>query len=253
MTGGKTLNSTDEALREQVAWACRILAMGDHGDYTLGHVSARSADGQHVLMKRYGLGLEEVTPDDILRIDLDGTLIAGRARVHLEYVIHTEIYRARPDVRSVIHTHPPYTTAFGATDARLELLNHDAVLFREGLAYFDDTAELIITRDQGERVAASLGQRRAIVLRGHGVVITGESVPWATYAALTLERVLRIQSIARTFGDLAPMSPAMADRVYPDKYRDVHVASYWAYLIRQLHRAGLTDGMPPVASGEGAG
>ena len=80
--------------------------------------------------------------------------------------------------------------------ARLELLNHDAVLFRDGLAYFDDTAELIITPDQGARVAAALGQRRAIVLRGHGVVITGESVPWATYAALTLERVLRIQSIA---------------------------------------------------------
>jgi L-fuculose-phosphate aldolase len=203
-------------------------------------------------MKRYGLGLEEVTPDDVLRIDLEGNQIGGEARVHLEYVIHTEIYRLRPDVRSVIHTHPPYTTAFGATDAKLELLNHDAVLFRDGLAYFDDTAELIISADQGARVAAALGQRRAIILRGHGVVLTGESVPWATYAALTLERVLRIQSIAGTFGTLTPMTADMADRVYPDKYRDVHVASYWEYLIRQLRRAELADGMPSAVAGGGA-
>ena len=172
--------------------------------------------------------------------------------MHLEYVIHIEIYRVRPDVPSVIHTHPPYTTAFGATKAKLELLNHDAVLFRDGLAYFDDTAELIISAEQGARVAAALGQRRAIILRGHGVVLIGESVPWATYAALTLERVLRIQSIAGTFGGLAPMTSDMADRVYPDKYRDVHVASYWEYLIRQLRRSGLADGMPSAVAGGGA-
>jgi len=244
MTSGGEPSVTDEVLSEQVAWACRILAMGDHGDYTLGHVSARSADGRHVLMKRYGLGLEEVTPDDVLRIDLDGALLAGDGRVHLEYVVHTEIYRVRPDVASVIHTHPPYTTALGATDATLQLLNHDAVLFRDGLAYFDDTAELIVKPEQGALVATALGDRRVILLRGHGVIVTGESVPWATYAALTLERVIRIQSIARTLGNLAPMSADMADRVFPDKYRDVHVASHWDYLVRQVRKAGLADDMP---------
>jgi ribulose-5-phosphate 4-epimerase/fuculose-1-phosphate aldolase len=233
----------DEGLREQVAWSCRILAMGGHGDYTLGHVSARSADGQHVLMKPNGLGLEEVTPDDVLTIDFDGARLAGEGKVHLEYVLHTEIYRVRPNVRSVIHTHPPYATAFGATDATLELLNHDAVLFRDGLAYFGDTAELIVTPEQGAAVATALGERRVLVMRGHGVIVTGESVPWATYAALTLERVLQIQSIARSLGNLQPMSAAMADRVFPDKYRDEHVAGYWAYLVRRVQQAGLAAGM----------
>ena len=148
-------------------------------------------------MKPNGLGLEEVTPDDVLTIDMDGTRLSGEGPVHLEYVLHTEIYRARPDIGAVVHTHPPYATAFGATDARLELLNHDAVLFREGLAYFDDTAELIVRPEQGAAVARALGERRALVMRGHGVIVTGKTVPWATYAALTLERVLRIQAIAR--------------------------------------------------------
>ena len=235
---------TDSDLREQVAWSCRILALGEHGDYTLGHVSARSADGQHVLMKRYGLGLEEVTPEDVLRLDLDGNILEGRGRAHLEYVLHSEIYRVRPDVQSVIHTHPPYATAFGATDAELQLLNHDAVLFKEGLAYFDDTAELIVNPEQGARVAATLGDLRVVILRGHGVLFTGSSVPWATYTALTLERVLRIQSIASSLGNLQPMTPEMASRVFPDKYQDVHIHSYWAYLIRGVQRAGLDQGMP---------
>jgi hypothetical protein len=68
-------------------------------------------------------------------------------------------------------------------------------------------------------------------------------VPWATYASLTLERVLRIQAIARSLGNLLPMTPEMADRVYPDKYRDEHVAAYWEYLVRQARRAGLAEGM----------
>src|SRR3954447_21426927 len=170
----------DAGLQEQVAWACRILALGGHGDYTLGHVSARSTDGYHVLMKPNGLGLEEVRPEDVLVLDLDGTRLAGEGPVHLEYVLHTEIYKTRPDVGSVVHSHPPYATAFGATDARLELLNHDAVLFREGLAYFDDTVELITRPDQGAAVAASLGDKRVVLMRGHGVIVTGESVPWAT-------------------------------------------------------------------------
>lgn len=235
---------SDSDLREQVAWSCRILALGEHGDYTLGHVSARSADGQHMLMKRYGLGLEEVTPEDVLRLDLEGNILEGRGRAHLEYVLHSEIYRVRPDVQSVIHTHPPYATAFGATDASLQLLNHDAVLFKEGLAYFDGTAELIVNPEQGARVAEALGNLRVVILRGHGVLFTGSSVPWATYTALTLERVLRIQSIANSLGTLQPMTPEMASRVYPDKYQDVHIHSYWSYLIRGVRRAGLDHGMP---------
>ena len=81
-------------------------------------------------------------------------------------------------------------------------------------------------------------------MRGHGLIVTGETVPWATYAALTLERVLQIQSIARSLGNLLPMTAEMADRVYPEKYRDDHLAKYWDYLVRQVRRAGLAAGMP---------
>jgi L-ribulose-5-phosphate 4-epimerase len=232
----------DQSLPEQIAWACRILAMGGHGDFTLGHVSARA--GAYVLMKRNGLGLEEVTPGDVLTIDLDALKVAGDGKVHLEAVLHTEVYKARPDVGAVIHTHPPYGTALAATAAELELLNHDAVLFKDGIATFDETAELITRAEQGAAVARALGDRRVVLLRGHGVLVTGKTVPWAVYTALTLERVIQIQAIARALGELRPMSREMAERVYPDKYRDEFLDTYWDYLIRQVRRSGLDRGMP---------
>ena len=239
---------TTHTLHEQVAWASRILGMGGHGDFTLGHVSAREGDQVH--MKRNGIGLEEVCPRDVLTIDLECNKTAGEGAVHLEAMLHTAVYRARPDVNAVIHTHPPYTTAFGATDAKLALINHDAVLFHDGLAYFDDTAELIMRPDQGDAVASALGAKPVVIMRGHGVLIAERSVQWAVYTALTLERVLRLQSIAQMLGELHPMSPEMAASVYPDKYRDEFVETYWRYLIRQVRRFSLDDGMDGISDSE---
>lgn len=236
----------DETLKTEIAWASRILAMHGQGDYTLGHVSVR--DGDFVHMKRNGIGLDEVTPADVLTIDLDGNRVAGEGRIHLEAALHTEVYRARPDVRSVVHTHPPYATAFGCTHAELAMLSHDAVLFKDGLAYFDDTAELIINREQGASVARALGPKRVAIMRGHGVLVVGQSIPWAVYAALTLERVIRIQAIASQLGELRPMTREMADCVYPDKYREEFAETYWQYLVRQVRHAGLDDGMPAEAA-----
>ena len=196
-------------------------------------------DGDHVVMKRNGIGLEEVTGDALVTIDLDGKRVAGEGPIHLEAVLHTAVYRQRPDVLAVVHTHPLYSTAFGAVDAQLEMINHDAVLFYDGLAFFDETSELIVTPEQGDAVAAALGDKRVVMLRGHGVLVTGKTLPWVVYTALTLERVLQIQAIARSLGELKPMSGVMASAVYQDKYRDEFIANYWNYLIRQVERAGL--------------
>src|SRR3989304_1240917 len=105
----------DSELREQVAWACRILALHGHSDLTLGHVSAPRPVGDSYYLKSKGLGLEEVTPEDVVVLDLNGGRICGQGEVHLEAPLHTEVYRGRPDVGAVVPTPPPLTTALGAT------------------------------------------------------------------------------------------------------------------------------------------
>jgi L-fuculose-phosphate aldolase len=219
-----------QSLREQVAWACRILAAEGYADLTLGHVSARGPDGD-IWIKRKGIALDEVEPDDVVALeDTDAVL-------HLETVLHTGVYRVRRDVGAVVHGHPPYATALSATASHLSLLTHDAILFADGVGRLDEP-DLIVDDDQGGRVAASLGQRRAVLLQNHGVVVVGKDVPWAVLTAATLERAARLQSLASTLGDLRPISEELARQLLPVKYRDEFVDEYWAAWQRQVARDG---------------
>ena len=227
-----------QSLFEQVAWACRILADEGYADLTLGHVSARAPDGDTILIKRKGVALDEVGPDDVVEVD------GATAELHLETVLHTAVYERRPDVGAVVHGHPPYVTAFSATDAALELLTHDAVLFAEGIAFFEETPELITDEDQGRAVAEALGDRRAVVLRNHGVLVADRDVRWAVLSAVTLERAIRLQAIAAALGSFRPISQEWARRMHAEKYQDRFVEEYWAAWIRKLQRRGGGTGMP---------
>ena len=230
---------TAQSVREGVAWACRILALEGYADLTLGHVSARPGGGDTIYIKRKGVALGEVEPDDV--VDLDDPA----ADLHLETVLHTEIYAARPDVGAVIHGHPPYSTALGATSAALELLTHDAVLFADGVSFFEESPELITEREQGRAVAEALGSRRALILRNHGVVVADKDVRWAVLSAITLERAVRLQAIASTLGTLRPIASEDAERMFAGKYQERFLDEYWAAWIRRARRAGADDGMPP--------
>jgi L-fuculose-phosphate aldolase len=227
--------ATAQTLREQVAWACRILAAEGYADLTLGHVSAREAGGETVYIKRKGIALDEVTPDDVVEAD------DASADLHLETVLHTEVYRVRPDVGAVVHGHPPYATALSATSAELELLTHDAVLFADGVARFEDP-DLIVEPEQGAAVARALGTKRAVLLRNHGVIVVGKDVPWAVLAAVTLERAARFQAIASGLGELRPVSPELATALQPAKYRDEFVDEYWDAWVRRLAGPGWKPG-----------
>ncbi|MCA9915974.1 MAG: class II aldolase/adducin family protein [Anaerolineae bacterium] len=230
-------------LRTQVAWACRILAMHGHADMTLGHVSVRGP-GDIIYIKCKDFGLDEITPDNVIAIDLDGNKVSGEGDVHLESVLHTEVYRLRSDVHAIAHTHAPYATALGASQATLSLVNHDSLLFYEGLGCFDETAGLITNAHVGQAVAHALGDRKAVLMRNHGVLVVGKDVPWLTYTALTLERAIQIQMIAQNLGPLAPFPEETAARLSREKYRDDFTEGYWHYLIRKLRNAGLANGMP---------
>src|SRR5437667_8608925 len=223
-----------QSLREQVAWACRILAAEGYADLTLGHVSARGPDGA-IWIKRKGVALDEVEPEDVVALDDRDAVLP------LETVLHTSVYRVRPDVAAVVHGHPPNATALGATGAPLSLLTHDSVLFADGVGRFDEP-DLIIGDEQGGRVAAALGARRAVLLQNHGVLVVGKDVLWAVLTAVTLERAARLQSIAATLGELRPITTKLAHELEPVKYRDPSEAEYWEARQRQVTRPGGRPG-----------
>ncbi|MEZ4595772.1 MAG: class II aldolase/adducin family protein [Chloroflexota bacterium] len=229
-------------LRRRVAIACRVVASEGYLDLTLGHVSAREPGSRTVWIKRKGVALDEVEPDDVIALDLDDEDAFALADYHLESIMHAEIYRARPDVGSVIHGHPVYGTALGATDADLAFLTHDAVLFVDGVGLYDEGPALITQRHQGEAVAQALGGRRAALLRNHGVVVAGEDVRWAVLTAVTLERAIRFQSVAASLGAPRPIPAASAEVLRPQKYQESFLDDYWGAWERRIARTRSLTG-----------
>jgi L-fuculose-phosphate aldolase len=230
---GRRPGTAEDAVR-QVALACRIIARFGHEDLTLGHASVRGPDGRTVYIKRKGKALREVLDEDVMAISLDdpeGYLTPG---AHLETVMHLETYLARPDVGAVIHTHPMYSIALGATAGGLELLSHDGLLFPDGVPVFDGTAGLVTTPQDAKGVARALGGGRAVLLRNHGILVAGEDVSWAVLTALTLERAARIQFIARVLGDPVPIPREAARELSATKYQEEFAEEYWQDWCRML-------------------
>ncbi|HZU66983.1 MAG TPA: class II aldolase/adducin family protein [Ktedonobacteraceae bacterium] len=184
-------------LRSELAYACRILAANGQNDAIYGHVTHRLPGAENFWMKPAGMGLDEITPEMLIRMDLDGQVLEGKFPRHLEYPIHTEIFRARPEIRCVIHTHPPYSIAFAATEQPLRAISHEGCMFTPpDVPRFTMTSNLIVTRQLGEAVAATLGNALACYLVNHGIVVAAETIELAVIAALNLERASQLQLLA---------------------------------------------------------
>ncbi|MQA73801.1 MAG: hypothetical protein GEU88_05555 [Solirubrobacterales bacterium] len=243
-TGGEGRVIEDGDIRAQVAWACRILANEGYQDLTLGHVSARDRERpDRMWIKRKGVTLAEVTPGDVIEFELGDDLRDASDEMHLEAVLHTEVYRRRADVGAIVHGHPPYATAFAATDADLLHLTHDAVMFDRGLAVYEGSPDLITEPEQGSDVAVALGDHPVVLLRNHGVLVAHQDLSWMVLAAVTLERAVMLQSIAATLGGAQPIEPVLVDDLHRRKYNDGLVHEYWRAWVRDMRRRGLDDGM----------
>ena len=153
-------------------------------------------------MKPSRLGLDEIQPDDLLLLDYAGEVLAGRHPRHDEFPIHAEVFRARPEVMCVVHTHPPYSIAFAARGGRLRPVSHEGSFFwPPGVPTYTASSDLIRTKAQGETLARVLGAARAIFLRNHGIAVVGGSIAEAAYAAILLERAAELQLLAQPSPD----------------------------------------------------
>ncbi len=199
----------DAALRDKLMWAGRVLVNEGQDDFTRGHISVRMpGDPGLFLMKAHSIGLDEITPENILTIDLAGKVVAGAARRHSEVFIHTEIFRARADVNCVIHTHPPYAVALSATGHPLRAYSQPGALFYNAVGTYADSIRLIRTPQMGADVARALGPGRAVLLKNHGVVAVGTTIEEAVVGIIMLENAAMIQMIAQAAGSPAPEFPA---------------------------------------------
>jgi ribulose-5-phosphate 4-epimerase/fuculose-1-phosphate aldolase len=228
------------AIKEKLIVAGKVLVSQGQDDFTRGHISFRLPDDPGLFfMKAHSIGLDEITMDNILTIDLEGNVVAGTARRHSEVYIHSEIFRVRPDVNCVIHTHPTYATALSATTRTLKTYSQPGALFYEALGSYSDTINLIRSHAMGAGVARALGQGRGVLLKNHGIVVTGATIEEAVIGTIMLENGAMVQLLAEAAGDVAPEFPREdIEKLKHDISRPEQFVVNFAYLVRRVKRGG---------------
>jgi L-fuculose-phosphate aldolase len=236
----RTNRLTADEARQVLIDAGRILEAAGQGDLTRGHVSVRvPGDPTHFYMKPHSHGFDEITMENIVICNLDGEKVGGGGRKHSEVYIHSEIYKQRADVMSVIHTHPPHAVAFSATGRALRPISQPSVAFHDGLPVYTETIELIRTQAMGAGVAAALGPHKAVLMRHHGVAVVGACVEEATILAIMLDNACQIQLLADAAGQQSALfDEACIQRLHDATTRPEQYTINFEYLRRRALRQG---------------
>jgi HCOMODA/2-hydroxy-3-carboxy-muconic semialdehyde decarboxylase len=212
--GGTAATAADPALVKELAIANRILFQQGVVD-AFGHVSVRhdKRPDRYLLARNMAPGL--VTDGDIVEFDLDSNPLNANGRpVYLERFIHGEVYRARPDVMAVVHSHSPAVVPFGIVKGvPFRPVFHMAAFLGEATPIFeirdvagDETDLLIRDARLGAALAKTLGQGNVVLMRGHGATIAGPDLRLAVYRAVYTEANARLQSEAMRLGPLTYLS-----------------------------------------------
>jgi len=188
--------SSGLAIRQQLADAIRMLARAEIVDHS-GHGSARR-DGGSFYINSGASTRGTLTADDIVTVDLDGALVEGSAKPPLEFHLHSEIYRARPDVDAVMHTHPRWSTLLTIAGASYKVVYAQGALLAD-VAVFDSPLS-VNTREMGQQVAAVLGRGSAVLLKSHGAVVAGSNIVECFALAAYLEENASRQYLAMQIG-----------------------------------------------------
>ena len=184
-------------MKQQLVDAIRMLERAGYIDHN-GHCSARRDAGSFYINS--GASVRgALTVDDIVSVDLDGNLVEGSARPPLEFHIHSEIYRARPDVHAVMHTHPQWSTFLTMVGEKYQAVYAQGVLL--GDIPLLDSPLSVNTKPMGEKLVTALGRGPAVLLKAHGVVIVGANIVECFALSAYVEENAYRQYMAMQIGD----------------------------------------------------
>lgn len=227
---------SDDALRRELLLAFHILDLNGQNSGIAGHLTARHAGAASFWCHGYGQGFDEVHPEDLHHADLDLKLLAGRDRISPSLSIHGAIYRARPDVACIVHSHDLDAVALTATGAELQPLYQSALMFAGAVATHADYGGIVETAESGRALAAALGQRRALLLGNHGTLVVGASIREAVHATIMLAAACRVQLAAMAASGGRPLhavDAATAAEATRFLLSPKVLALRWDYYVRQ--------------------
>ena len=219
--------------RFRVAAARRILARNGCESRVAGHVSVR-ADGEDAFWVTPFEYFDETLPDHVIKVGMDMTLLDGDWEPSPAIRFHAGIYRARPDVNSVIHTHSHWVSLFATRRRTIGMYNVVSVLFFEDQALYEDDGVSHPVADP-ELMAQALGNRRVLLMKNHGAVIASQSLEHATIEACMLEVAAEYQLEAEAIGGTE--FPDVEARRAREKYHKYFLPQMWDANFRRLRKS----------------
>ena len=200
-------------LEEKLALSCRMLAEQGHSETLAGQLTVRCPDNTFLTTSEE-LGLDEIHPEHVIRIDESLNILEGRGAVNSATRFHMWIYRARPDVNCIIHTHPPFVSALSMTGRPLRVSHMDATPFANDCAFLSEWPGLPVGDEEGEIIAKALGSHRSLLLAHHGFLCATASVEESAYLSMLIELAARNQLRAEALGPVRELDPQMAKEAH---------------------------------------
>lgn len=188
--------------KERLAGGFRIFADLGFSEGVAGHITARDPEFPDTFwVNPFGMHFGEIKASDLIRVDAHGSVVEGDRPVNVSaFAIHYQIHHARPDVVAAAHAHSIYGKAWSAVGRLLDPITQDACAFYEDHVFFDDTRVLITDESEGARLARSIGNHKAAILRNHGLLTIGQTVEEAVWWFVSMERCCQAQFLAESAG-----------------------------------------------------
>lgn len=236
------MTDTEAALRHQVAAVSLLLNAENILGYS-GHVSVRLPGREEFLIQPVDQSRAQLRPEHLLVCGMDGKSRSpsNRARPPSEVYIHSEIYRARPDVNTVAHFHHDLTTTFSLVEgAQLVPIKNHAVRWESGIPTHGDPSH-VSSPELGQSVAETLGPHQALLIRAHGQVVVAEDLPSLLSDCVHFVENAEALYRAATLGKVLPLTAKEMEAFRHDFRRDSHAAKLWSYYVGK----GLDSGTLP--------
>jgi L-fuculose-phosphate aldolase len=223
--------------QQKLALACRMLAENGHWRGGLaGQITARGDAPGTFWTLRFGYGADEATASDLILIDENLKALNSPHLPNPATRFHIWVYHQRPEVKCIVHTHPPATSALSMIGEELAVAHMDATPFFDDCAYLKEWPGLPIGDDEGEIIAGNLKKKRAILLAHHGLLTAGETIEEAAVMALWLEQAADLQLRARAIGTIQPIRPERAKESHDFLIKPEITGLTFAYFARRVLR-----------------
>jgi L-fuculose-phosphate aldolase len=202
------------SIREKLALTCRILFDAGHDSGLAGQITARAENPGTYYTQPFGLGFDEITPSNLVLVDEDLNVMDRSGMANPANRFHSWVYRARPDVNCIIHTHPLHIATLSMLETPLVVSHMDTCPLFDDCAFLKDWPGIPVGNEEGEIISAALGDKRALLLSHHGQLVVGTTVEEACMLAILFERAAKMQLLALASGEIKPIPQKLGSEAH---------------------------------------